>query len=79
MRLLFFFLLTSISVSAQLKGSIADIENQPIPYVNIYIENSYTGTTSNDNGDYVLALSKQRQTKQLKKTKTTKMTLNPYV
>ncbi|MFB1026969.1 MAG: carboxypeptidase-like regulatory domain-containing protein, partial [Flavobacteriaceae bacterium] len=32
--------------------------NKPIPYVNIYIENSYTGTTSNDNGDYVLALSK---------------------
>ena len=57
MRLLFFFLLTSISVSAQLKGSIADIENQPIPYVNIYLENSYTGTTSNEQGNYELALS----------------------
>jgi len=57
MRLLFFFLLTSISVSAQLKGSIGDIENQPIPYVNIYLENSYTGTTSNEQGNYELALS----------------------
>tara|TARA_B100000767_G_scaffold42719_1_gene36581 strand:+ start:2339 stop:4792 length:2454 start_codon:yes stop_codon:yes gene_type:complete len=57
MRLLFFFLLTSISVSAQLKGSIADIENQPIPYVNIYLENSYTGTTSNEQGNYELVIS----------------------
>jgi hypothetical protein len=58
MRLLLFFLLSSLFVSAQLKGSITDVDNKPIPYVNIYIENSYTGTTSNDNGDYVLALSK---------------------
>jgi hypothetical protein len=47
-----------MSVSAQLKGTITDIDNNPIPYVNIYIENSYEGTTSNENGDYVLALSK---------------------
>ena len=58
MRLLLFFLITSMSVSAQLKGTITDIDNNPIPYVNIYIENSYEGTTSNENGDYVLALSK---------------------
>ena len=58
MRLLLFFLFSSLFVSAQLKGSITDVDNKPIPYVNIYIENSYTGTTSNDNGDYVLALSK---------------------
>ena len=54
MRLLLFFLITSMSVSAQLKGTITDIDNNPIPYVNIYIENSYEGTTSNENGDYVL-------------------------
>ena len=58
MRLLLFFLITSMSVSAQLKGTITDIDNNPIPYVNIYIENSYEGTTSNENGDYELALSK---------------------
>ena len=52
MRLLLFFLITSMSVSAQLKGTITDIDNNPIPYVNIYIENSYEGTTSNENGDY---------------------------
>ena len=58
MRLLLFLLITSLSVSAQLKGTITDVDNQPIPYVNIYIENSYKGTTSNENGDYELALSK---------------------
>ena len=58
MRYLLFFFITSLSVSAQLKGTITDIDNQPIPYVNIYLENSYTGTTSNDKGIYELALSK---------------------
>jgi len=58
MRYLLFFLITSLSVSAQLKGTITDIDNLPIPYVNIYLENSYTGTTSNDNGLYELAISK---------------------
>ena len=56
MRYLFLFLVCSFSVSAQLKGTISDSEHQPIPYVNIYIENSYTGTTSNEQGDYELAL-----------------------
>ena len=58
MRYLFLFLICSLSVNAQLKGTITDVKNQPIPYVNIYIENSYTGTTSNDQGNYELALSK---------------------
>jgi hypothetical protein len=56
MRYLIVLLLCSLSASAQLKGNISDIENQPIPFVNIYIENSYTGTTSNEQGDYELAL-----------------------
>ena len=58
MRYLLVLLLCSLSVSAQLKGTITDIDNQPIPFVNIYIENSYTGTTSNEQGNYELALSK---------------------
>jgi hypothetical protein len=58
MRFFLFFLICSLSVSAQLKGTITDIDNQPIPYVNIYLENTYTGTTSNDNGAYELAVSK---------------------
>ena len=57
MRYLLILLFCSLSVSAQLKGSITDSSKQPIPFVNIYIENSYTGTTSNDQGNYELALS----------------------
>ena len=56
MRYLIVLFFCSLSVSAQLKGSISDVDNQPIPFVNIYIENSYTGTTSNEQGDYELAL-----------------------
>ena len=57
MRYLLILLFCSLSVSAQLKGSITDSSKQPIPFVNIYIENSYVGTTSNEQGDYVLTLS----------------------
>ena len=55
-RYLILLFFCSLSVSAQLKGNISDIDQQPIPFVNIYIENSYTGTTSNEQGDYELAL-----------------------
>ena len=42
---------------AQIVGKITDTNSQAIPYVNIYLENSYTGTTSNDDGNYKLALT----------------------
>ena len=58
MRYLILLFFCSLSASAQLKGTISDSEHHPIPFVNIYIENSYTGTTSNEQGDYELALSK---------------------
>ena len=56
MRYLFVFFFCSLSVSAQLKGTITELDNQPIPFVNVYIENSYTGTTSNEQGRYELAV-----------------------
>lgn len=59
MQHLLFFLFCSITVSAQLKGRVTSVDNQPIPYVNIYMENSYTGTTSNENGYYELAVPKK--------------------
>src|SRR5690606_25951385 len=31
----------------------------PLPYVNIYLKNTYTGTTSNDDGNYVLNLQQK--------------------
>ena len=41
-------------INAQIIGSITDNNNQPLSFVNIYLQNSYTGTTSNDNGIYEL-------------------------
>ena len=41
---------------AQIVGKITDTNSKAIPYVNIYLENTYTGTTSNDDGNYKLAL-----------------------
>ena len=58
MRYLILVFFCSLSVSAQLKGKITDLDNLPIPFVNIYIENSYVGTTSNAQGQYELAVSR---------------------
>jgi len=43
--------------SAQIVGIITDENNEPLPFVNILIENTYKGTTSNDDGYYELNLS----------------------
>ena len=43
--------------SAQIKGKVTDSNNQPISYVNIYLEDTYKGTTSNEAGDFELSVS----------------------
>ena len=43
-----------ISGYSQIKGKITNSKNEPLSSVNIYIENTYTGTTSNDEGHYEL-------------------------
>ena len=39
-------------VSAQIKGSVVDENNKPIPYVNIWVENENNSTTSEENGEF---------------------------
>ena len=39
---------------AQIKGTVTDANNEPLAFVSIYIENTYTGTTTNENGTYEL-------------------------
>lgn len=57
MRFIFLSLLfLSISLSAQITGKVTDSKNNPLPYVNIYLDNTYTGTTSNEDGNYSLEL-----------------------
>lgn len=44
------FFLMAFSASAQITGTVVDEKGNPIPYVNIWIENEDIGTTSDENG-----------------------------
>ena len=48
--LLFF----TVGTFAQIKGSVKDKNGEPLSFVSVYLENTLTGTTTNDNGDYEL-------------------------
>ncbi len=56
----FFFIAFSFFASAQIVGTITNTKNEPLPFVNIIIENTYKGTTSNDDGYYVLNLTEPK-------------------
>lgn len=43
---------------AQVKGVVTDVSGQPLPFVNVYIENSFTGTVTNNEGYYLLETGK---------------------
>jgi hypothetical protein len=45
---------------AQIKGTVTDDKNEPLPFVNIYLENTYTGTTSNEEGNYELNVTESK-------------------
>jgi hypothetical protein len=57
--ILFFFI--TISLSAQINGVVKDsISGQPIPYVNIWVENETIGTTSETNGNFSLDIKEEK-------------------
>ena len=47
-------LLIAFQNFAQIKGTVTDDKGNPLPFVNIFEENTYNGTTSNDQGKYEL-------------------------
>ncbi len=47
-------LLSTLEAIAQIKGIVTNENNQPLPFVNIYLENTFSGTTSNEAGNYEL-------------------------
>ena len=49
-------LFTGASALAQIQGKVTSANGEPIPFVSITIENTYTGTTANENGQYELNL-----------------------
>ena len=57
-RCLLLLLLISFQSIAQITGTVTDNKNEPLPFVNIYIENTYTGTTTNNEGNYELNITK---------------------
>ncbi|MEO7976074.1 DUF5686 and carboxypeptidase regulatory-like domain-containing protein [Flavobacterium sp.] len=48
------FLFFSIANFAQIKGTITDEKGNPLPFVSVFEDNTYRGTTSNEQGDYQL-------------------------
>ncbi len=51
---------TSI-LAAQISGNVTDKAGNTLPFVNIYIQDTYTGTTTNDLGYYELNVSEAKQ------------------
>ena len=47
-------LLLTICATSQIKGIITDDKGKPLPFVNIFEENTYNGTTSNEQGKFEL-------------------------
>lgn len=54
---LLWFCLTSLSY-AQIKGIITDSKSQPMSFVNIYVQDTYISTTSNEQGKFELNIKK---------------------
>ncbi len=57
-KLLLLVLFTVTAAHAQIKGTVTDAQNNPLPFVSIYLDDSFRGTTSNDQGEYELAIRK---------------------
>jgi hypothetical protein len=56
--LFLFFTFSSFTSYSQIVGKVSDTNGEALSYVNIYLENSYSGTTSNDEGNFELNFSK---------------------
>ncbi|MBF4470450.1 DUF5686 and carboxypeptidase regulatory-like domain-containing protein [Flavobacterium sp. HJJ] len=53
---LYFLLLLSFHSFAQIKGTVTDEKGNPLPFINVFEENTYNGTTTNELGKYQLHL-----------------------
>ena len=53
--------LVSFGINAQIKGSVSDENGNLLPYVTIFQQDTYNGTTSNENGFYEFNLKKKEK------------------
>lgn len=56
-NLLWCFLCFGNMLTAQIVGTVQNSAGEPLPYVNIYLKDSFKGTTSNEVGKYTLDIS----------------------
>ena len=56
----FLLLLISFSAFSQIKGTVIDEFGNPIPYVNIWVDGESIGTTSNEDGSFLLNYEGQK-------------------
>ena len=60
-RVIWFFLIVTQFAFSQIRGVVKDsISGEPIPFVNIWVENETVGTTSEADGTFFLEASKQK-------------------
>ncbi len=60
-KITFLFLFGAISsVSSQIKGIVTNNNKEPLPFVSVYFENSFKGTTSNEKGYFELQNSEKK-------------------
>lgn len=74
------FLFFSIANFAQIKGTITDEKGNTLPFVSVFEENTYRGTTSNEQGAYQLnvkEIGKNKIVFQYLGFKTQKITVSP--
>lgn len=64
MKIKFAILIFLIGVVANaqltLKGKVVDEQNQPIPFVNVYLKGTTNGTTTDDDGRFAFSIQKKR-------------------
>lgn len=53
-----FLLLLSITSFSQIKGKVTNKKGEPLSFVSVYLDKTLTGTTTNDDGEYELNITK---------------------
>jgi hypothetical protein len=86
---LLFVIFSTSTLSAQISGIVKDsLTKKPIPYVNIWVENENSGTTSNENGLFDLNINDEKrivfsalgfENKTIASSKTKNVLLNPKI
>ena len=59
---LFFSFLLTVNSFSQIRGTVTDDKGSPLPFVNIFEENTYNGTTTNDKGQFTLNVKSENPT-----------------